>query len=157
MINSGLFFVLAHILVFPLQPHATVSYQSFLLVSMQLVTCSSIPSWYYPRPRTSLHLFFFSPFLCHSLCTIMTQVGETFASNASKTITTKGSSASTAKFVQRASKFFYNSESKQNKKQQQHFYAQVKSCPATPRSTKKQILIRAVRTPSPNTVKVKKS
>merc|ERR1719454_876081 len=30
---------------------------------------------------------------------------------------------------------------------------QVKSCPATPRSTKKQILIRAVRTPSPNTVK----
>ena len=50
-----------------------------------------------------------------SLSTIMTQVGETFASNASKTITTKGSSASTAKFVQRASKFFYNSERKQNK------------------------------------------
>ena len=31
---------------------------------------------------------------------------------------------------------------------------QVKSCPATPRSTKKQILIRAIRTPSPNSVKV---
>ena len=32
---------------------------------------------------------------------------------------------------------------------------QVKSCPATPRSTKKQILIRAIRTPSPNSVKVR--
>ena len=113
------------------------------------------------RPWTSSS---FLPIWSHSLSRYMnanmTQVGKTITSNSTKTITTKGASASTAKFIQRTSKLYLLQQKndlywKISKKQ--HSYAQVKSCPVTPRSTKKQILIRAVRTPSPNTVKVKES